>query len=357
MTTTLMASSLLVIAFTLLSFLRLPFWWIRIFDFPRVQIAVLGTILLLGQFLLLDATSTVDIVWLTSLALCTSYQWLRVLPFTRLSRPQSLKAKCFSPDHSISILVANVYMENRDVQSLLSELERFSPDLLLFLETDEWWDRALRTLKDSFPFAVRHPLANTYGMILYSRFPLENSKVEFLIEDDVPSIRTQVILPCGQKVWFQGLHPRPPVPTEALESAERDGELLLVGRRVGQDLRPTIVAGDLNDVAWSFAVSLMRRLGGLLDPRIGRGLFSTFHASTPYFRWPLDHIFHSDHFQLVALRRFPNVGSDHFPFYAHLTLTAEDLKEQGVPEPRVGDFELAREMIEEAQKIDSERTL
>jgi len=34
------------------------------------------------------------------------------------------------------------------------------------------------------------------------------------------------------------------------------------------------------------------------DPRIGREVCNTFHAEHPFFRYPLDHAFHSEHFKL-----------------------------------------------------------
>ena len=63
-------------------------------------------------------------------------------------------------------------------------------------------------------------------------------------------------------------------------------------------------------------------MSGLLDPRIGRGLFNTFDAGNPIFRFPLDHVFHSSHFRLFRLCRLPKVGSDHFPVLVELNLEA-----------------------------------
>jgi endonuclease/exonuclease/phosphatase (EEP) superfamily protein YafD len=80
-----------------------------------------------------------------------------------------------------------------------------------------------------------------------------------------------------------------------------------------------VVAGDLNDVAWSHTSELFRRLARLLDPRVGRGMLPTFHADYKLLRWPLDHVFHSAHFRLQQLERLPHIGSDHYPIYIRLS--------------------------------------
>jgi endonuclease/exonuclease/phosphatase (EEP) superfamily protein YafD len=83
---------------------------------------------------------------------------------------------------------------------------------------------------------------------------------------------------------------------------------------------PVVVAGDFNDVPWSYVTLMMRRISGLLDPRIGRGPYNTFHTRYPFFRCPIDHVLHSAHFSLRRLERGPDVGSDHYPFLADLQL-------------------------------------
>jgi endonuclease/exonuclease/phosphatase (EEP) superfamily protein YafD len=155
-------------------------------------------------------------------------------------------------------------------------------------------------------------------MHLYSRFPLANSEVRYLVEDDVPSIRTTVVLPSGAKVLVHGLHPRPPAPGENATAKERDAELLLVAREIEEQPCTTIVAGDLNDVAWSTTSDQFRKTSGLLDPRRGRGFYNTFHAKLPFLRCPLDHIFHSTDLALLDLVRLPAFGSDHYPMYVAL---------------------------------------
>uniref|UniRef100_UPI0011809CCC endonuclease/exonuclease/phosphatase family protein n=1 Tax=Luteimonas sp. 4-12 TaxID=2027406 RepID=UPI0011809CCC len=112
-----------------------------------------------------------------------------------------------------------------------------------------------------------------------------------------------------------------------------------MGRAAHEAKRPVIVAGDLNDVAWSRTTRLFRKVSGLLDPRIGRGMFNTFHAKLPGLRWPLDHLFHSEHFTLVSMERLPAVGSDHFPILVELAL-----------EPGENDADAGLDLDEQAQE-------
>jgi endonuclease/exonuclease/phosphatase (EEP) superfamily protein YafD len=160
-------------------------------------------------------------------------------------------------------------------------------------------------------------------MHVYSRLPVLESKIEFLVEPEVPSIHALVQLPSGQPVRIHCLHPSPPSPTENEASSERDAELLVVAKSVADSKKPVIVTGDLNDVAWSETSRLFRKISGLIDPRVGRGMFNTFHAGYWLIRWPLDHLFHSNHFRLSKICRLPRFGSDHFALFTQLSFEPE----------------------------------
>jgi endonuclease/exonuclease/phosphatase (EEP) superfamily protein YafD len=185
-------------------------------------------------------------------------------------------------------------------------------------------------------------------MTLYSRLELVNPEVKFLVEDDIPSIHARVRLPSGVEVELRCLHPRPPFPTESERSTERDAELLIVGKEVKGKKSPVVVFGDLNDVAWSRTNYLFQDISGLLDPRIGRGIYNTFHAKYPFVRFPLDHFFHSNHFRLVTLKRLPRFGSDHFPVLITLSYEPDAEVEQEELQADEGEKEEAREKIEKA---------
>ncbi|WP_278374236.1 endonuclease/exonuclease/phosphatase family protein, partial [Idiomarina abyssalis] len=199
-----------------------------------------------------------------------------------------------------------------------------------------------------YPYTVKVPLDNLYGMHVYSRYVLSDVSVEYLVEDDKPSVHCFIELPCGQRVKAHFVHPAPPSPSENEESEERDAELVLVARRVEPEIYPTIVTGDLNDVAWSRTTLLFRKISSLLDPRIGRGMFNTFHAEYWFARWPLDHIFHSHHFALVSMTRLPGFGSDHFPLLTELALAPGENGVDDGPSPDEEDKEAADEIVNKA---------
>jgi endonuclease/exonuclease/phosphatase (EEP) superfamily protein YafD len=79
--------------------------------------------------------------------------------------------------------------------------------------------------------------------------------------DDIPSIHLTIELRSGDMVRAHFLHPAPPSPTENIESSERDAELIAVAKSVAKSDQPVIVAGDLNDVAWSSTI-FFRKISG-----------------------------------------------------------------------------------------------
>ncbi len=178
-----------------------------------------------------------------------------------------------------------------------------------------------------------------------------NPQVHFLVQQDVPSIHTEVRLRSGRLVQLHCLHPAPPSPTENPSAAERDAELLLVATAQDRPVRSAVVMGDLNDVAWSATTRLFQNLSGLLDIRIGRGIFNTFHARYPFLRWPLDHVFCSADFTVVSLARLRTIGSDHFPIEAVLQLAPQVVP--GHEEPQADADERAR-AVDKIDKVDGD---
>lgn len=338
---------------SLIPLVRVGNWWIRVFDFPRLQILVLGTATFAVYLVFYEIRHWAEAAILGLLAVGLIIQACRIVPYSPLYPKEVLNSPRVgddAPPDTLALLVANVLMSNRGSGQLLRIIRDSDPDVIMALEPDDWWERQLRVLEDGYPYTAKEPRDNRYGMLVYSRLEFVGPEIKHLISDEIPSLHTRVRLASGATVWLHCLHPKPPSPTEADESTERDAELLIVGRGVRDRSEPTIVSGDLNDVAWSFTTTLFQKISKLLDPRKGRGMFNTFHARYPFMRWPLDHVFHSDHFTLQQMIRLPAFGSDHFPVYARLMLQPGAAPQQKEVDSDTEDREQAEERIEKVEQ-------
>ena len=285
--------AVIVIWLTFWSLIPRDEWWFRGADFPRLQILVLGIV----AFVLLLVWDQPWDLWreltLIGLIAALAYQLKMVLPYTFIWKKQvkHVRKSQFNPDQQISLMVSNVLTPNQKYHLLIQEIQKYQPDLVLTLETDQRWQNELSVIEQDYPYRVPVPLDNLYGMHLYSRLELKDTEVKFILSDEIPSIHTTVILRSGQPVQLYCLHPKPPSPTEAKDSTLRDAELLIVGDQIKDLDESCIVMGDLNDVAWSRTTRLFQRISGLLDPRVGRRYVNTFHADYPLLRWSLVRVF------------------------------------------------------------------
>ncbi len=342
----------LLVSGTLMNFSSHPHWYIRGWDFPRVLVAALALVVAAAWAWICDWRWW-DGVFLASLAGVVGVQVWNIYPYTPLARRQVLQSERTGElPTSIRRVATNVLMKNREFDRWREVIRAADADVILAVEVDDdWMERAVRPLTVEWPHVVAEPRPNTYGMVLLSRLELVKPEVRHLVQDDIPSIHCGVRLASGDVVDLHCLHPRPPEPLNDQDSAPRDAELVLVGRAIGDEPadRPTIVTGDLNDVAWSHTTRLFLRLSGLLDPRVGRGFFNSFNAKIPLFRFPLDHFFHSNDFRLIELRRLDFVGSDHFPMYLALNHEPAGQQAQPEPEPDADDQEQASEMLQQAR--------
>ncbi|MEM5497697.1 endonuclease/exonuclease/phosphatase family protein [Paraglaciecola mesophila] len=324
MFTTLIISTSFLVLLTFLPLFPSDHWTIRVWEFPRLQIAVLLIInlLVIGGFYHQNLSYMAGMLVTNFVALAYQIRW--ILPYTPIVQPMVPMNDSADPKRSIKIINSNVLMTNHDAPKLLKLVDQEKPHILVTLETNQWWQDALSPLHDDYPYRVNFPLENLYGMHVFSRLPLSDIKTAERVEKGVPSVHCIATLESGEKIRCHFVHPAPPSPTENEEATERDRELLGLAKEIAsadsETALPIIVSGDLNDVAWSPTTQAFLRISGMCDPRIGRGAFNTFHAQHVLARWPLDHVFHSEDFELVNLSRLPEIGSDHFPLLTELCL-------------------------------------
>lgn len=313
MTTAFIVLGLFAHLSTIMSLLFIKKWWVRIFDFPRLQLIVIQIISLAGIVFFAQEMSWFYIGVIILVSVTLLIQIVYIFPYFIFASKEVTDGKG-DPVASFSFLVSNVLISNRKSDKLLQLVKAYQPDIFLAVETDDWWAKQLEHLDDLYEYTVKKPLDNSYGMLLFSKIPLQHARVEYIIKQDIPSIHAE-ITKNGSKVKIACIHPEPPAPEEADTSRPRDKEIITMAKRIKDDALPFIVLGDLNDVAWSDTSNKFLKISGLKDPRKGRGFFNTFHAKFPFMRFALDHVFVSQDFKLMQIKRLPDVHSDHFPLY------------------------------------------
>lgn len=305
-------------------------WVFRMFDFGKVQLTFIQIFVIAAGFFLIKEYDT--IFWLTQSVnfLFVGYHTFILRRYTPLYRLKRNPKTVDKASDLISILSINVYQFNTKYQLLVDLVQEIKPQMLLTLESNKDWENGLAEIEKDYPFCKKVAQENTYGMHLYSKLPFENIKVNYFVADDLPSIEAVVKTPEGLTFTLFGLHPPPPSPTEEPNSKERDGDLLSVAKRVKETENPVIVVGDFNNVAWAKSSILFKKTSGLLDPRIGRGFVSTFHAKYKFLRIPIDLFFHSERVQVDAFKTLRPINSDHLPLYCQFFITKSNHRSEEV---------------------------
>ena len=139
-----------IVAATALPIWQTSLWWVRLCDFPRYQIAILALTVLILMPLALRPLTAAELVLFVAVLLAALWQisWIwRYLPGAPLEVPNSQGGP--SAPGRFGLLTTNVFQDCRDASALLQIISDADPDVILAVETDEWWcsrlSQALRT--------------------------------------------------------------------------------------------------------------------------------------------------------------------------------------------------------------------
>lgn len=346
---------ILLAAVTALSFLPLletNIWWIRFLDFPRLQLAFALVLMLAGVAVFRSQIGKIGWVICALGVLALAYQSSKLYSYIRLPANAQAGLDACETGSSFTLLIANVQERNEEAVAFLDLVEDVNPDLLLIMETDDWWDRNLRSLEENFPEKMQFIPEDhgAFGMHVFSRLPLMEPEFQFLFDGYTPTVVTGVELHSGAVVQFIGVHPHPPM-AWSQPTTLRDASLLKAALLARFSASATIVAGDFNSVPWEPVTRRVSRIGGLLDPRIGRGIHPTFSADSLLISWPLDQILFQDEFGLREFAVLPAFGSDHYPVMVHLCHAPGRDDPTAAPGADPGDIEEAEASIEAARLI------
>lgn len=192
--------SLLILIPSIASMTKFDQWWVRGFDFSRIQISFLMLVVLIFAIITYSFKEFWHFMIVGLVLTSFVYQTLKIFPYTIFSKKQVLAYKKKDSKGTISILVSNVLKPNKNSDKLIELVHKKQPDILLTLESDQYWENELKVLEEDYPYTVKIPKDNFYGMHLYSKLKLEEIEVKYIIENDIPSIHGYVRLDNGEKI-------------------------------------------------------------------------------------------------------------------------------------------------------------
>ncbi|MBA6151425.1 endonuclease/exonuclease/phosphatase family protein [Gelidibacter gilvus] len=297
--------------------------YLKMLDFPRIQLFILSIILIILLLIAEGKRKWLKKLLVSGLLIGIAIQSYFLINYTTLVPVEVPTAKHVKGrDNQFSLLLTNVKMSNRKAPQLIELIASKKPDLVLAMEVDSWWHDELNTLTNDYPFSHHAINEETYGMVLYSKLALKKIEVNYLTNEKVPSFESIITFEDGKNFSFHAVHPVPPTHFQELpdNAGEQENALKKLGKKVEGREHPILVAGDFNDVVWSYVDDLTGTKNSLYDLRVGRGFYNSFNANNFLMRWPLDHVLVTDEFNLKKLERLSKIGSDHFPMYVELIL-------------------------------------
>jgi endonuclease/exonuclease/phosphatase (EEP) superfamily protein YafD len=220
----------------------------------------------------------------------------------------------------IKVMSFNVLAGNRQSKLVLEEIARSDPDFVSILEYSGTQHQRLDELKERYPYHARHPRWHGFGIAVFSKRPLSNTKVHQLTEGqtDCPMIITEVEVG-GRSIRLAAVHVVSP--TSRLRMDVRNQQLIEVADHLVQQDIPTVVMGDFNCTPWSPFLQDFTQVTGYRDSREGFGQQSTWRADVWWLQIPIDHAFVSDDIYVHSRVVGNPAGSDHMPIVLEISRT------------------------------------
>jgi len=213
----------------------------------------------------------------------------------------------------IRIASANVLATNPDAAALIGVLRSADPDVFAVLELTEPFMRSLANFTATYPHRVLLPEPGTFGIAVYSRWPL--GRADVLNLEGVTAI--DVLVAGNGSPWhFVAVHLVPPMSREL--AARRNAQLRKLAEHVRSLEAPHVVVGDFNLSPYSPHFGDFLEGTQLSSTLLGRGPRLTWPSTFPLLGIPIDHVLASREFAVSGYFRAGDVGSDHYPIIVDL---------------------------------------
>jgi endonuclease/exonuclease/phosphatase (EEP) superfamily protein YafD len=216
------------------------------------------------------------------------------------------------------VLSFNVLTSNQSHDAVLSYLSECDADFIFLMEINPDWVEALSPLDSDYPYFVKFPRPDNFGMTLYSRHPFVSHEIRFIEGVQVPLVHAVIDLG-GHELEVIGCHPVPPM--GARQASARNDYLAGLTEITTTSTLPAVILGDFNATVWSPHLREFIKTTSLMDSGRKRGFQPTWRWFNPFFSIPIDHVFHNAALSCTNRQIGPALGSDHRPVITEFALT------------------------------------
>ncbi|MCB0211763.1 MAG: endonuclease/exonuclease/phosphatase family protein [Anaerolineae bacterium] len=222
-------------------------------------------------------------------------------------------------DTRLRVATLNIHTPNSNYDAILNYIQTYQPDVVMISEAEPALIATFREkISRSYPYLYDESMRGTLGLALLSRQPFLNAETVPLNDQHHRRLLRATIEWQDTTVTIYGIHPLPPLRSRWAES--RNSELHTIQTMIANESGPLILLGDFNAAPWSYPMRQLVAATNLQHAALGFGIRPTWYFERIIFGAPLDHVFVSPDWAVTSYTIGGDIGSDHTPVMADITL-------------------------------------
>lgn len=290
------------------SLLALMARWSPILDFATsFPVHCLGVALVSGTIFAWKRSAR----WTALAGTMALIQLSMIIPWYVRSGPVASDARDFR------VMEANVHYLNRQYARFIEMVRSEGPDFVMIEELTPAWFEGIKPLLNDYPYFVAEPKAGVLRIGLFSKCPLENTRLFWIVPETYGSIWAETRI-AGRKVTILAVHAIPAwqigwPPFRSEWGVRRNATFDRIPGLLGSVDGPCLLLGDHNATMWSPCYRKMMRDAGLRNARKGFGILPTWSTYFQPLMIPIDQCLYRGPLAAADCRTGRRFGSDHLP--------------------------------------------
>ena len=124
---------------SLVPLIAADYWWIRVFDFPHLQMTAFTLLAIILYFFTFKPRWANDYLYISILLGCFAFQVSKIIKFTPIMDVELEESSAnVAEEDKFLIYTANVLQKNEEGSKIFEEINEKQPDLIVFTETNEF---------------------------------------------------------------------------------------------------------------------------------------------------------------------------------------------------------------------------